>query len=90
MANISCPGGHSFSDADFPSDIEGVLIPDTAIEGLVAQLTKLKDLSDDFEAAAGYAIMTSGSTTYKCPTCGRLLVFRNGITEPGDSYLPEG
>ena len=90
MGTIHCPGGHSFSDADVPSPHEFVLVPDTAIEGTVKNILETVGAGEDIEARVTFGILSAGHVTYRCPICGRLLVFWNGILERATSYVREG
>ena len=88
MGSIHCPGGHIFSDGEVPSPYLYHLISDEQVEGLVAAITDAIRDGEDVEARIGYLITTRGIDTYRCESCGRLLLFSRppGL---GESDLPE-
>ena len=88
MGTVHCPCGHSFSDGDIPSPYEYNLIPDTAIEALTQALIDTVQRGEDVEARVSYLVMSQGATTYKCPVCGDLLVFWEGIDKLAAAYKP--
>ena len=89
MATIKCICGDSFSDGSIPNEFEYNLVPDVSVERLVADVQEIVVEGEDVDVRIGYKIMTSGPTVYKCPSCGRLLVFWDGIDTPSTSYAPE-
>jgi hypothetical protein len=89
VGTISCPGGHSFSDGLIPCPNEYYLIPDLVIEELVAKIIATVKADEDIDARVGYLITSTGTTTYKCPICSRLIVFWNEDFKHGTSYKLE-
>jgi hypothetical protein len=89
MGTIYCPGGHSFSDGEIPSPVSYRLIPDTDVEALVSGVVKDVRSGGDVETVVTFKILSAGFAAYACPKCGRLLVFRNGLNSPAESYRPE-
>jgi hypothetical protein len=89
MSTIHCPGGHSFSDNEIPSNISFHLIPDTATEPLVTSIVDTVRKHIDPESVITHQVLASSIDTYKCPHCGRLLVFWNGLDGRATSYKTE-
>ena len=89
MGTVHCPGGHSFSDGAIPSPVSFRWIPDAAVEGLVSEVVTAARGEGDVEDEVGFKILSAGFDAYECPRCGRLLVFRQGLDLPADSYRPE-
>ena len=89
MGSIYCLGGHSFSYGLIPDQREYYLVPDLIIEELVSKLIATVRANEDVEARVGYLITSSGTTTYKCPICGRLIVFWGEDFKAGKSYKLE-
>ena len=89
MGNIHCPCGNIFSDGEIPCPHEYSLVPNMVMEELTNTVIETVRRGEDVGANVAYLIMTHGATSYKCPVCGRLLVFWNGITNPAQSFKPE-
>jgi len=89
MSTIHCPGGHSFSDGEIPSRVSFRLIPDTDVEGLVSEVVEAVREAGDVESNVTFKILSAGVAAYECPHCGRLLVFRDGLSNRADSYRLE-
>jgi len=65
------------------------IVPDVRIEGLSNAILDAIKREGDLEAEIPFLLATAGPTAYKCPRCGRLLVFEDGIDKPYKSYLAE-
>jgi predicted RNA-binding Zn-ribbon protein involved in translation (DUF1610 family) len=89
LANIRCPCGEVFSDAEVPSPHLFHLIPNEKVEGLVREIREIEKKGEDVEARIGFVLMSTGRDVYKCPKCGRLLVFEGGGRELASSYSPD-
>ncbi len=67
-----------------------VMVPDTSLEELVE--TKLSSTCKAGDAAHEqmYAAVQSPSVSaYRCPRCGRMLIFWNGLDKPAQAYRAE-
>lgn len=89
MATINCPGGHTFSDGELPSPYGWTLISDANLERALDAIIGQAKADEDVDAQAEVIMGSHGLTTYKCPECGRLIVFENGIENPAASYRRE-
>lgn len=89
MGTIHCPGGHEFSDGAIPDHNLYQLIIDEKIDDIVASVANLKNEGDKFIDQVGMLITSASVPVYKCPICGRLLVFENGYGDPATSYKKE-
>ena len=89
MPSIHCPGGHSFSDGGIPSPYGFLMISEEKEEPLVDSIMETIEQGDDVEAKISYLLPHHAVRAYKCPECGRLLLFENGLSEALTSYRPE-
>jgi len=88
MATIRCRCGGMFSDGSIPCEEEYHLLPDVAFESVVDKVITLAKGSED-DAEVGYAISSAAKLVYKCPHCGRLIVFWDGLEHQPLFYKPE-
>lgn len=82
-------GWHVFYDGEIPSPHEFILMADAKIENLTEAVRQLCEQGGDLVAAVKVLLNSNGATTYKCPECGRLLVFEEGLDKAARSYRPE-
>lgn len=74
MSTINCGCGESFSDAEIPSPHLYHVIPDLALGDVVRRMIELARGAGDTTAI--FSELEDASTAvYKCPHCGRLLVY---------------
>ena len=88
MATIRCRCEKMFSDGGIPCEYEYHLLPDVSLENVVDKEIKLVREAKD-EADVGFAILSASKHLYKCPYCGRLIVFWDGLDQQGQFYKPE-
>ena len=89
MGKVHCPGGHTFSDNGFPCPCEYFLISEPAVEKLAADIMQDVEVGEDVDLRIQVLISEAGPTAYKCPECGRLLVFWQGTDKTAQSFIPE-
>ena len=92
MARIGCNCGEAFSTSASPCRYQFRLIPDTALEDLVENgLMTACDEKDRSERVLlmYHAISVAGPEMFKCPHCGRLIVYWSKDNPVGQSYAPE-
>ena len=89
MATIHCPCGNTFGDGEIPSSYLFAMIPDTALEELVeghlASACKGDAVADEMYSS----IQSVSIPAYRCPHCGRMLLFWEGLDKPARSYREE-
>jgi len=89
VGTITCPGGHTFADAQGPSRILYWVIPDVDLDAIAKDMATKHQGSEDPGTDAAFEVTSRGFPTYKCPVCGRILVFHKGLDGPADSFVPE-
>jgi hypothetical protein len=91
VGTIWCECGEAISDAEVPSPHLHHLVADVAVEELVSDILKaVADASDeqDRELRIGFLVTQHGRPVYRCPRCGELLVFWDGIEGRATTYRP--
>lgn len=88
MATIHCRCGEIFSDGSIPCEYEYHLLPNVAIDSLADQVSMLAREGED-PADINFAILRAATHLYKCPHCGRLIVFWDGLEYEPRFYKPE-
>lgn len=90
MGQVRCICGSVLYDGDIPCPFEYDMLSNDSIDDVVADIgTILKQTSADRVMDAQLRILAASTVVYKCPACGRLLVFWDGLEKPFVSYLPE-
>jgi hypothetical protein len=87
VGTIHCKCGHSFSDGEIPCPYEFHLLHDPAIENLTEKLIDLARNAGDPPVDVAYTLTDAAIYTYKCPYCGRLIVFWEGLQNRGTFYI---
>jgi len=88
MATVRCRCGGMFSDGSIPCEEQYHLLPDVALEGVVDRVITFAREAKD-EAEVFYAVRSAATLVYKCPDCGRLIVFWDGLSHVPRFYKPE-
>jgi hypothetical protein len=86
VANISCSCGNVFSDGQIPCPYEYNLISDEQNEDLTERLVEVVKNEEDVFPKVDYLISRMGVSVYKCPSCGGLLVFWEGLEMEATYY----
>ena len=89
MATIRCRCGGMFSNGAIPCAYEYHALPDVAIEGLVDKIIILAGEAEDVVTEIVYSLVSAATYFYKCPHCGRLIVFWDGLENIPSFYEPE-
>ncbi len=90
MATIHCPCGDKFGDGEIPCPHLYAMIPDTAMEELVESRLSSACKAGDVATDQMYSALQSlGIRAYRCPGCGRMLIFWYGVDKPAQAYRAE-
>jgi hypothetical protein len=89
VATIHCRCGRIFSDASIPCNEEYHLLSDVTFDDVCKDVIRLVNEDRDVEVDVGYAILNASKYVYKCPYCGRLIVFWDGLEQKPRFYKPE-
>jgi acetone carboxylase gamma subunit len=89
MSTFRCRCGKTFADTEIPCAYEYSLVPDTAFERLTEAIIQACQPRNDAEAQVPFLLSSAGIPVYRCPHCGRLLVFWDGLQRVPLFYQPE-
>lgn len=91
MGSIHCSCGKMFGVGEIPCPHEYILIADAALEELVEnRLLPACAAVENREGMLYSALRAVSVSGYRCPHCGRMLIFWKGINGPAMIYHPEG